>query len=77
MERGTLVRYTQVVLDILQHLLTCMVTHRSYKCRPTAADLNKVVHRSQIGVQHEDGTNMLCRKVVTLLPDHTPEVPKG
>jgi len=77
MERCTLVRYTQVVLDILQHLLTYMFIHCSYKRRPTAADLNQVVHGSQIGVQHEDGINMLCRNVVTLLPNHMPDVPKG
>jgi len=77
MERCTLVRYTQVVLDILQHLLTYKFIHCNYKCRPTASDLNQVVHRSQIGVQHEDGTNVLWRNVVTLLPDHTPDVPKG
>jgi len=35
------------------------------------------MHRLQTGVQLEDGTNVLCRKVVALLPDHTPDVPKG
>jgi hypothetical protein len=76
MERCILVRYTHVVLDILR-LLTYLFIHCSCKCRPTAAYLNKVMHRSQIGVQVEDGTNVSCRNVVALLPDHTPDVAKG
>jgi len=77
MERCILVRYTQPVLDILRRLLTYIFIHCSYKCRPIAADLNKVMHRLQIGVQIEDGTNMLCRNVVILLPDHTPTFQKA
>jgi hypothetical protein len=77
MERCILVRYTQVVLDIVQHSLTYIFIHCCYKCRPTAADFNKVMHTSQIGVPLEDGTNVLCRNVVTFLPYHTPDVPKG
>jgi len=76
MERCSLVSYA-VVLDILHYLLTHMFIHCSYKCKSTTADLNQVVHRSLIGVQHEDGTNVLCRNFVTLFPDHTPDVPKG
>jgi hypothetical protein len=77
MERCILVRYRQIILDILQYSFTYKFIHCSYKCRPTAADLNKVIHRSQIDVQLEDGIKVLCRYVVALLPDHMPDVTKN
>jgi hypothetical protein len=73
MEQCILVHYRQRVFDILHHLLTHMFIHCSYKCRPTAAELNK---GSQIGVQLEDGTKVLCRNFVALLPDHMSDVTK-
>jgi hypothetical protein len=77
MERCILVRYTQTFLDILQNLLTYMFICCSCACRPTGADLSKVMYSSRVGAHLEDGTNVLCRNVVTLLPDHTTDIPKS
>jgi hypothetical protein len=77
MERCILVRYTQTFLGRLQNLLTYMFIRCSYTCRPPGADLNTVMHSSRVGVQLEDGTNVLCRNFVTLLPDYTTYITKG